>query len=370
MNASAIKFDGENRYIRITDIDESSSKYKPEFPVSPAGDLTDKYLVRESDILLARTGASTGKSYLYNLDDGKLYFAGFLIRARIKKSFNPYFIFIQTQTEKYNRWVKLMSMRSGQPGINSQEYASFSFSVPNKSEQDKVSSFLYLIDDRIATQKKIIGDLIVIKEAVGQKLFLQTLGQTNAKGFIKWKEKKLGDITSIVNKRNKKNEKLPVYSINNKLGFVPQNEQFEGIDSGDRGYDIKLYKIINKNTFAYNPARINVGSIGYSGDLDNIIVSSLYVCFQSTSDVNDDFLFQYFKTDIFKQQVLKNVEGGVRDYLFYENFSRIKIAIPDIEEQNRIAKTLAAIDAKTNLEKDVLLKYENQKKYLLANLFI
>ncbi|MEC3877445.1 restriction endonuclease subunit S domain-containing protein, partial [Chryseobacterium salviniae] len=73
MNASAIKFDGENRYIRITDIDESSSKYKPEFPVSPNGQLIDKYLVSENDILFARTGASTGKSYLYNKDDGKLY---------------------------------------------------------------------------------------------------------------------------------------------------------------------------------------------------------------------------------------------------------------------------------------------------------
>ncbi|UHO40375.1 hypothetical protein H5J24_10600 [Chryseobacterium capnotolerans] len=91
----------------------------------------------------------------------------------------------------------------------------------------------------------------------------------------------MGEVTTLVNKRNKNNEKLPVYSINNKLGFVPQSEQFEGVDSEDRGYDIKLYKIIDTNTFAYNPARINVGSIGYSENLENIIISSLYVCFKT-----------------------------------------------------------------------------------------
>ncbi|MFN4365987.1 restriction endonuclease subunit S, partial [Chryseobacterium hispalense] len=156
MNASAIKFDGENRYIRITDIDESSSKYKPEFPVSPNGQLIDKYLVCENDILFARTGASTGKSYLYNKDDGKLYFAGFLIRAKIKAEFNSYFVFMQTKTIQYYKWVQLMSMRSGQPGINSQEYASYSFNIPSKNEQDKITSIFILVDERIQTQKKII----------------------------------------------------------------------------------------------------------------------------------------------------------------------------------------------------------------------
>ena len=121
MNASAIEYDGKNKYIRITDIDEMSSKYISESPVSPKGKLLDKYLVEDNDILFARTGASVGKSYIYNKKDGRLYFAGFLIRARIKPELNASFIFAQTQTTRYNKWVKLTSMRSGQPGINSQE---------------------------------------------------------------------------------------------------------------------------------------------------------------------------------------------------------------------------------------------------------
>ena len=169
---------------------------------------------------------------------------------------------------------------------------------------------------------------------------------------------------------NKNNEKLPVYSINNKLGFVPQSEQFEGVDSEDRGYDIKLYKIINKNTFAYNPARINVGSIGYSENLENIIISSLYVCFKTDNTVNDNFLYQYLKTDFFNREVLRNVEGGVRDYLFYDNFARIKFGLPCIEEQKKIADYLSSIDSKIDIESQLLQKLEEQKRFLLQQMFV
>ncbi|MFN4365996.1 restriction endonuclease subunit S, partial [Chryseobacterium hispalense] len=250
---------------------------------------------------------------------------------------------------------------------NSQEYASYSFNIPSKNEQDKITSIFILVDERIQTQKKIIEDLQITKKEISFKLFKEGFNSSESK---KENFQKLGNLTYIVNKKNKENLKLPVYSINNKKGFISQSEQFEGIDSDERGYDISLYKIIEKDTFAYNPARINVGSIGYSGNLENIIISSLYVCFKTTDTVNDDFLFQYLKTDIFRKEVLRNVEGGVRDYLFYENFSRIKINLPDLKEQSRIANFLSKFDEKINLENELLTQYENQKKYLLQNLFV
>jgi type I restriction enzyme, S subunit len=114
-----------------------------------------------------------------------------------------------------------------------------------------------------------------------QKIFIQELRFKADDGseFPEWEEKTLGEITYKVDKKNKHKEQLPIYSISNQNGFVPQSEQFEGLDSNDRGYDISLYKIVEKETFAYNPARINVGSIGYSGkEIDRVIISSLYVC--------------------------------------------------------------------------------------------
>lgn len=94
MNSAAKEFDGENKYIRITDIDEKSNKYLEENKVSPEGELEDKYIVKDNDILFARTGASTGKTYLYDKKDGKLYFAGFLIRGNVNRDNNSKFIFL------------------------------------------------------------------------------------------------------------------------------------------------------------------------------------------------------------------------------------------------------------------------------------
>lgn len=184
-----------------------------------------------------------------------------------------------------------------------------------------------------------------------------------------WEVKRLGEITEIVNIRNKENRILPIYSINNKTGFVPQSEQFDGVDSNKRGYDTSLYKIVKSNTFAYNPARINVGSIGYSGDIEECLISSLYVCFKTTNDVDDLFLMCYFNTSSFLKSVENSVEGGIRSYLFYENFSKIKIALPPLAEQRRIAACLSALDemlAATNGKLEQLKAY---KKGLMQQLF-
>ncbi len=207
---------------------------------------------------------------------------------------------------------------------------------------------------------------LVLSEAEG---LIPELRFPEFKNEGEWEEKTFGDITKIISKRNKSNKKLPIYSINNKEGFLPQDEQFEGINSSDRGYDISLYKIIERNTFAYNPARIDVGSIGFSGELHNVIISSLYVCFQAIQDVDDKFLWQFFSTFQFNRSVKNNVEGGIRNYLFYENFSRIKIAVPCIQEQQKIASCLSSLDEVITAHKQKLDLLKDHKKGLMQNMF-
>ena len=257
-------------------------------------------------------------------------------------------------------------------GISSTEIKSKKLFIPNDNEQQRIASFLSLVDERIMTQSKIIEEFKSLKDILTKKIFSHKLKFKNINGsqFTDWKCLSLGEVTMLVNNRNKKNEKLPVYSINNKIGFTPQGDQFDGIDSNARGYDIKIYKIIDKATFAYNPARINVGSIGYSGELDKIIISSLYVCFKTKEEVDDNFLLQYLKTDMFNKQVLENMEGGVRSYLFYENFSRITLDLPNLQEQRTIADFLGSLDNKIELEIAFADKLKEQKQYLLSNLFI
>ncbi|MFV0636798.1 restriction endonuclease subunit S [Mitsuokella sp. WILCCON 0060] len=172
MNASAVDYDGKHKYIRITDIDDATHKYIDDAPVSPSGEIQEHYAVKEGDILFARTGASVGKSYIYDKNDGELYFAGFLIRGSVKKEYSPYFIFLQTVSESYFHWVKITSMRTGQPGINSKEYKSFKFSCPSLPEQKKIADYFTHLDALITAEQEKLSSLQQMKKGFLQKMFV------------------------------------------------------------------------------------------------------------------------------------------------------------------------------------------------------
>ena len=169
MNAAAKEYDGKNKYIRITDIDEISHKYNNDELVSPEGELDEKYLVKKGDILFARTGASTGKSYLYDDRDGVLYFAGFLIRAHITND-NPFFVYIQTLAAKYQNWVKKMSARSGQPGINAEEYKELPIVLPPIHEQNIIADLFSKVELEISLLKQQLENYKKQKQGLMQKL--------------------------------------------------------------------------------------------------------------------------------------------------------------------------------------------------------
>ena len=151
LNAAAKKYDGENKYIRITDIDDDTHEFLSDSFTSPDIDLTgaENYKLAKGDILFARTGASVGKSYIYRDYDGLVYYAGFLIRARIKDEYDAEFVFQNTLTDKYNKYIAVTSQRSGQPGVNAQEYAEFKIQVPQKEEQIEIGKYFRDIDHLI-----------------------------------------------------------------------------------------------------------------------------------------------------------------------------------------------------------------------------
>ena len=158
-----------------------------------------------------------------------------------------------------------------------------------------------------------------------------------------------------------------MFSVTNDRGFVPQSEQFEGRDMV--GEDIKAYKIIHTNDFAYNPARINVGSIAiYIGEKP-CMISSLYVCFKTTKEVNNEWLMQLLKTPKMNYYYNVNGEGGVRVYLFYPNFARIRMSIPNIEEQKKIAKLLNLIDERIATQNKIIDKLQSLIKGINQRVF-
>ena len=200
LNAAAKEYDGENKYIRITDIDDDSREFKQKDITSPDTDSSsaENYRLSEGDILFARTGASVGKSYIYKASDGLVYYAGFLIRARIEPEYNSEFVFQNTLTGDYEKFIKVTSMRSGQPGVNAQEYSQYQIMVPSKPEQDKISNCLRNLDNLITLHQRKLEDLKEMKKGLLQKMFPKNnekVPELRFPGFTEdWEQRKLNEI--------------------------------------------------------------------------------------------------------------------------------------------------------------------------------
>ena len=280
--------------------------------------------------------------------------------------------FKTTKWHRYMNNIANIGARHDRMNIISSDFMKMPIPLPKDEEQQKIAAFLTAFDTKIeqlSKKQELLGEY---KKGAMQQIFSQAtrFKADDGSNFPDWEEVKLGNLTHKVGKKNKENIKYPIYSINNQEGFRPQSEQFDGLDSNDRGYDISLYKIVNEKTFAYNPARINVGSIGYSYNLNKVIVSSLYVCFKTNDELEDLYLLAYLDTDKFNKDILRYEEGGVRQYLFYENFSQISIPLPGNDEQAKISNFLSSIDNKIEQVDKQLDESKQFKKALLQQMFV
>ena len=190
------------------------------------------------------------------------------------------------------------------------------------------------------------------------------------KGFADaWEQRKFSDFTWASGKRNKEDLDLEPYAITNEHGFIPQNkahDEFGYMKDTDR----KAYNIVTPNSFAYNPARINVGSIGYYEGIENVIVSSLYEVFQTADYVDDRFLWHWFKSGEFPKWIERLQEGSVRLYFYYDKLCECQIFMPSVAEQKKIAMSLDNLDNLITLHQHKLEMSIKLKESLLQQLFI
>lgn len=377
MNAAATKFDGENRYIRITDIDDETHALLPNDIVSPSGELDDKYLVKKGDILLARTGASTGKSFLYHPKDGKLFYAGFLIKAHVLPSSDDYFIYSQTLTDRYWKWVKTASMRSGQPGINANEYASYSFAVPSLPEQRKIADFLSAVDAVIAAQQAEVDAWEQRKKGVMQKLFSQEVRFKADDGseFPAWESATVGELFTFVTEKNKDGHINNVITNSAERGLVPQSEYFDkdiAVDGNTKGYTV-----IRKGDFVYNPRKSTSAPFGPFNIYERNevgIVSPLYTCLTPYDDEMAPYLAWYFKTNRWHPYIVTHgAQSGARHDrvgMTVALMEGIPVLLPSLPEQRKIADCLASMDEVIQKSKGELAKWRELKKGLLQQMFV
>ena len=364
MNSAAKDYDGFNKYIRITDISETSNKFIPNPLTSPDGDLEDKYKLKKGDIVFARTGASTGKTYLYDDNDRNLYFAGFLIKFHIDNA-DPKFIFYNTLKEEYLNWVSVMSVRSGQPGINSNEYKKLPIILPSLDEQNKISNFLTSIDKKIDLLERKHQFYQEFKKYLMQQIFTQKL---RFNFTDEWEKYLLGDI-SLIGK-----------------GFTPSTSNPSFWD-GDLKWlsiaDMNQGKYINQTTKkitsdgSKNKEPVKKGtllmsfklSIGKLGILTEDMYTNEAIC--NFKWKNKDVLTEYMYYYLSSINILKYGSQAAKGItLNNETLSTIPVLLPSLEEQKKIINILSDVDMKINMLENSINDTSKFKKGLLQQMFV
>jgi len=317
--------------------------------------------------------------HIYDKKDGLMYYAGFLIRGNVKPDFNSKFVFLQTQTQKYKKWVDIMSIRSGQPGINSQEYSSFKFHLPpSKVEQDKISTLFTLLDVRITTQIRIIEDLKSERKYLLEQLFClpnERAPKLRLKGMTgEWHKVKLCDIVDRVTERNKTNTCNRVLTIAAQYGLIDQQEFFNKQIASS---DLTTYYLLHKGDFAYNKSYSSDYSWGAVKRLDKYdegVLSSLYICFRPNENVDSSFLCHYFESTKWYRGISEISGEGARNHgllnMSVDDYFNTLHRIPTQLEQKAVANVLDALVDKIDIETEILNNLQKQKSYLLKEMFL
>lgn len=346
LNAPAVPLtDKLPLYLRITDITEDGS-YSNKHRVSVDYTRIEK-LLHKNDFLFARTGATVGKTYLNNNTTHKIAFAGYLIRFVLdQEKINPYFLSLYCQTKQYWNWVKICSVRSGQPGISADEYGKMLVPCPPIAEQHRIVEVLETWDKAIQLTRKLIEQKELQKKYLMQQLLT---GRTRLKGFTAyWINTCLGTISNIYQPQTISTGDLtekgyPVFGANGQIGFYNQfNHQTWQIMITCRGATCgTVNRTFGKAWITGNAMVINV---------------------DGHPEIDKLFLFYW----LLSQNFCSIVSGSGQPQIVRSPLIKYHLHIPqNIEEQRAIASVLAFCDKEIYLLKQKLAKLEEQKKGLM-----
>ncbi len=291
------------------------------------------------------------------------------------KSTDPYFLSNAIQLDYVQKGLVNRTLKTAIPmKINKDEIGKVSVMLPlSATEQQQIGTYFRNFDNLITLHQRKYNKLLNVKKSMLEKMFPKkgsNIPEIRFKGFTDpWEQRKFTDITFLSGEKNKDNLPYESYSVTNENGFVPQNEQFENGGTMATA-DKRMYYIVSKNSFAYNPARINVGSIGYYDGPENVIVSSLYEVFKTSEDIDDRYLWHWFKSNNFKKLIEQYQEGGVRLYFYYDKLCMCSLPTPSIQEQIKIGRYFDNLDNLITLHQRELEKLQNIKKSMLEKMFV
>ncbi len=343
------------KFLRITDIAPENINWNTvpycDIKLNEQG----KYLLHEGDIVIARTGATTGYAK-YIESNPPCVFASYLVRIRLNDNVCSRYAGFVIESEFYKRYIKTQLGGTAQPNANAQILTSFPLPLPPLPIQRKIAAILSAYDDLIENNLRRIK----ILEEMAQNLYKEWFVKFCFPGHEKvkivdsplgripegWVITNVRELIDEQNKRNKENRNLPVLSVTHNRSFIVSEEYFS-----KRVYSksVEKYKVLQKSDFAFNPSRLNIGSIAILNEYDEAIVSPMYIVFRvKPNRITPFFLWQVLNQGEVFKQIRQLCFGTVRQTFKLQDFGLVKFVLSPIdlrsEYENIVKPVFAEID--------------------------
>ena len=343
LNAAAKEFDGKNKYIRITDIDDVSREFLLSDLSSPdiCLDGMSKYLLSSGDIVFARTGASVGKTYIYRENDGIVYFAGFLIRAKVNQDNDAEFVFQNTLSPSYEKYIRITSQRSGQPGVNAQEYGEYDLFTPSKEEQQRIGQFLRGIDHLITLHQR--------KVHINTKRPMRLSENERSLKTISWEQRKLSEmcgtfeygLNAAAKEFDGKNKYIRITDIDD----VSREFLLSDLSSPDICLDGMSKYLLSSGDIVFARTGASVGKTYIYRENDGIVYFAGFLIRAKVNQDNDaEFVFQSTLSPSYEKYIRITSQRSGQPGVNAQEYGEHDLFAPSKEEQQRIGQFLRGID--------------------------
>lgn len=360
LNADKDAYGSGIKFVNVMDVLRSSELHADEIigSVETSSKAASEYSVVHGDILFNRTSETPEDiacASVY-LDDEPITFGGFVIRGRqTKKILEPEFCRYVFQTHEVRRETVRRCQGAVRGNIGQQDLASVSLKVPPIKEQRKIAVILGTWDEALEKLNTLRAVKVTQLEGLAAKLIHNDqVERLHLREFLKESST-----------RNRDEQVQRVLSVTNSAGFVLAEEQFaHRVASAS----LSNYKIVRRGQYAYNPSRINVGSIARLDAWDEGALSPMYVVFQVQGGLDADFFGHWLRSAEARQRIALAAQGSVRETVSFGDLGSILVPVPTMERQKAIAKGLNAAQAEISLLDDEIEAVTRQKRGLMQKL--
>ena len=326
--------------------------------------------VKHGDIFFttsSETPEEVGMCSVYLGNSQELYLNSFCFGFRLTNNidFSPIYLAELFRSNVGRRTIYKLAQGATRYNLSKTSLLKENIFVPPFKQQQKIAEILSTWDEAVFILKQTSETLRDRNKGLAQQLLT---GKKKLKGFNEsWLTKRIKDFSLEISSKNKEDEDLIVLSCTKHRGLIPSLEYFGRKIYSD---NLKTYKIVEKNVFAYATNHIEEGSIGYQSKYDKALISPMYTVFKTDEDINDEFLFRVLKSNTYIQEYQKRMEGSIdrRGGLRWQEFSKIKVSVPSYEEQTAIAVALETADQELKSYEAKLEALQLQKKGLMQQL--